>query len=173
MKPVEVPDHGARKRTRTYTTLEIFLYNARHLRFVTDEINKSIALYENDLSGLKAINYESPRVSGGSSSDLSSTVEKIEKTIKTMEAERIKALDNLLTMQCAVNYIADKLDDQKLRGVIIARYINCESWKCIAGKLTCAVSSVYKLHRKAIQTLNDERKEEIDRIIKIANGEEG
>ncbi|EHO63554.1 hypothetical protein [Dialister succinatiphilus] len=172
MSTVDLPGQGREKKTRGYTRVEIFLYNARHLRFVTDEISKSIKLYESDLSGLKALNYENPRISGGGSGDLSQTVERIEKTIDKMEHERIKALENLLTMQCAVQFIADKLDDQKLRGIIIARYINCESWKAIAGTLTCAVSSVYKLHRKAIQLLNDDYQEEVARIIRIANGEE-
>lgn len=172
MKPIDLPGHGPGKRTRTYTTVEIFLYNARHLKFVTDEISKSITLYEADLSGVKAMSYESPRISGGGNSDLSRTVERIEKTISSMEHERIKALENLLTMRCAVQFIADRLEDQKLRGVIIARYINCESWKSIASALTCAVSSVYKLHRKAIQQLNDEHKEEVDRIIRITNGQD-
>lgn len=157
-------------KTRDHTEVENFLYSTRNLQFTINEMKKTIELYKRDISGLKAVDYSKSKISGGGVHDVGDTVEKVEHTITKMLYDQLAALNRLMVMRMATQEIAALLhEDKTMQGLIVARYVNCRSWADIAHDLNYGIDNVYKIHRKAIQILNDEYQDRVRAIIKEAD----
>lgn len=81
---------------------------------------------------------------------------KLEDTVIKMvslEEEINHDIVRLLDMQNEISKCIDSIKDEKQHTVLELRYLAGKSWEEIAGELGCGIDNVYRLHRKALETI--------------------
>ena len=62
-------------------------------------------------------------------------------------------LDALYKTQQEISECIHKIENPVYRTLLIERYINCKKWEQIAEDMNYELSSVYKLHKKAVDAI--------------------
>jgi DNA-directed RNA polymerase specialized sigma subunit len=101
-----------------------------------------------ELMTIKGQRYDRPRVSGSKRSDLSDTVIKLEKYQDRVNNE----WDKLIDLRAQAAALLQELPD-KLRAIMIERYINHKSWDQVAAVHHYGWRHVLKLNNHAIDIL--------------------
>ena len=65
-----------------------------------------------------------------------------------------KRIDELYGVKRESHEAINTVEDPTLRTVLIAKYINCKSWKDIAGELYYSERQMYRLHSKALSKID-------------------
>lgn len=119
----------------------------KRLRDVEDEIE----LIENDMSGLKAIQYDKERVqTSPDDSRLEALYDKLvlkQKMQKELKQELIEIRQDVLN-------VVDDVADEELHGLLYYRYVRCCSWNEVANKIGYSVDHTRgHLHAKAVKII--------------------
>ena len=100
-----------------------------------------------DLMNLKAIEYDKDKVRNSHIGDLSDAIAALEKY-----AERVNAKwDELITMREEVKERIGEIADGRYREVLHRRYLQGESWECIAVGMGYAFRTVTWMHGRALK----------------------
>ena len=62
-----------------------------------------------------------------------------------------KRIDELYEYRQCMLRLINKLDNTVYRSLLIARYINCQTWEQVAEKISKSVRWTYKMHDKALK----------------------
>jgi DNA-directed RNA polymerase specialized sigma subunit len=108
-----------------------------------------------DMSYIHGLRYDRPHVTGGQHGDVSSTLEQIERLQASYEERLNSSLSRYVRDREAALEILDRLTDPIEKAVIERRYLSNDSWKEIAAALGYAVPSIYKIHRRAMNHLQE------------------
>lgn len=108
---------------------------------------------EKEMAAIKAVDYERPRVSGSSHSDLSDTVQRIlDKQAKMVEI--LITMTNRLTQLLTEAYsLLDLCTNAEQRAVLSYRYIHLMDTAQIRQKMHYGRTWIYLLERQAIQAI--------------------
>ena len=77
------------------------------------------------------------------------------KFINYAEATRLidQKIDDLYAYRLKMHRVIDMVDNSLYRAVLIARYINCDTWECIAERFNYDLRWIYRLHGKALKEI--------------------
>ena len=131
------------KKTKIYLK-QIYFLN-RDIERLNTEIN--------NITDVKAINYENERVqvSLSSSSNLDNTIIKLEE-LKKEKKDKL----SILTLKIEeIGKQIEKVKNAELREILSLRYICCLKFKDIADIMEFSVESIYKKHTKALKVLDN------------------
>lgn len=104
------------------------------------------------LSGLKSNSYsDTPTMGFGKSDKVAEVVLKI----VDLENEINKAIDNLVDLKTDAMNKIDSLEDNRYKFILTKKYLENESFEKIAVDLSLSWKWVHKLHKKALEELND------------------
>lgn len=145
-----------------YINAEEYLQDIRNLHFSIR--NKKTQLAELDKTiGISAIDYEAERINSSPRRDKLEMeaikhLEKREKIQRRLENDITEMLEK---QEKAVNYI-NMINSEEQQEVLIMRYIECMRWSEILDARECdSISSQYRLHRRALESLQKILKEGI------------
>lgn len=72
--------------------------------------------------------------------------------------ERIdKKIDELIACQARIFDLLTEIHDNTLYEIMVAYYVNCETWQHIAERINYSVRQVHRLHGKALAILENNR----------------
>lgn len=135
------------------------------VRDATRELKRLEQEYEqarNDILNLKAISYDTDKITGGKHGDLSDAIVKLEGY-----AQRIAAKwDELIKMREEAGRRIETLKDRRFQQVLKRRYLQEQPWEQIAYILGYDYRYVLKLHGKALQNFDMELKKDTERHIR-------
>lgn len=124
-------------------------------RAAFDLLKREYETAQKDMNYIHGPQYDRPHVSGGKHGDLSSTLEQIENLQASYTKRLNKALTRYMGDREKAVELLDMLEDPTEKAVIEQRYIFNDSWKEIAAALGYAVPSIYKIHRRAMNHLQE------------------
>lgn len=64
-------------------------------------------------------------------------------------------IDELCAVKAEITELIGRLDDPRLRTLLTARYISCLTFEQIASEMHYSVRSVLRLHRKALEKIDE------------------
>ncbi len=111
-------------------TAEEFLTAVYEQEFLLEALEGQLEKIRKEIYTVKGQRYDIPRVSGSKSSDLSDPVEKLMK----YEAKVNIEWDKMIDMRDQAAELLKEIQDNKIRAVMIERFINHRSWDQIAAK---------------------------------------
>ncbi len=115
----------------------------RELRAVEREYQRA----RDDITNLKAMEYDGDKVTGGKIGDLSDAIVTLEKY-----AERVNARwDELIAFREEAKKQLEQIKDWRYRAVLEQRYLLGESWEQIAVGMGYNYRWILRLHGKALQ----------------------
>lgn len=137
----------------TEKEIKDFLNQGRIKKLMKEELKKELNAIESDAQCLRAINYQNPKVSGGTISDISDVIiqkeramNNLEKKINRLEKEiyewKEQALDMILLC-----------DDELRQMILFERFIRCYTWGEIRMRHSYGKSNPYKICRKGIMEI--------------------
>ena len=131
---------------------------ARELKRLEQEYEQA----RNDILNLKAISYDTDKITCGKHCDLSDAIAKLEGY-----AQRISAKwDELIKMREEAGRRIETLKDRRFQQVLKRRYLQEQPWEQIAYILGYDYRYVLKLHGKALQNFDMELKKDTERHIR-------
>ncbi len=127
-----------------------FLKKVRSQEFILRAYEEELERVREDAAGIKSPSL-GERVQNGQKKDLSDAVERIE----TYEKKVRDAWGALMEMKEKAEAVIAREPDEKRRAVLYRRYILCERWEVIAGKMGFNVRHVYRLHDEGLADLEN------------------
>lgn len=116
---------------------------ARELKRLEQEYEQA----RDDILNLKAISYDTDKITGGKHCDLSDAIAKLEGY-----AQRIsEKWDELIKMRETAKKLIDTLKDGRYREVLTLRYLDGQSWEQVAVTMGYDYYHVHKLHGRALK----------------------
>ena len=91
----------------------------------------------------------SPSSGGGHSSGVSDKV-----GIATLEQEINAEIDELIRVKAEIEHTISAVADERLKLILIARYINCNRWEQIAVMQNIELRWLYRLHGRALSEVS-------------------
>lgn len=99
----------------------------------------------------KPIDYSGQRVQAGGGNS-----EEIRRVQYLSLCERVdRKIDELIVYQTEVFEMLTELHDNTLYAIMVAYYINCETWQHIAERTNYSVRQIHRLHGKALTILEN------------------
>ena len=95
----------------------------------------------------------SPSSGGGHSSGVSDKVGMAVAKIATLEQEISAEIDELIRVKAEIGRTISAVADERLRLILIARYINCMRWEQIAVTQNIDLRWLYRLHGQALREI--------------------
>ena len=95
----------------------------------------------------------SPSSGGGHSSGVSDKVGMAVAKIATLEQEISAEIDELIRVKAEIGRTISAVADERLRLILIARYINCMRWEQIAVTQNIDLRWLYRLHGRALREI--------------------
>lgn len=92
----------------------------------------------------------SPSSGGGHSSGVSDKVGMAVAKIATLEQEINAEIDELIRVKAEIEHTISAVADERLRLILIARYINCKTFEYIACEMHYSYKQICRLHGKAL-----------------------
>lgn len=96
----------------------------------------------------------SPSSGGGHSSGVSDKVGTAVAKIATLEQEINTEIDELIRVKAEIEHTISAVADERLRLILIARYINCNRWEQIAVMQNIELRWLYRLHGRALSEIS-------------------
>lgn len=96
----------------------------------------------------------SPSSGGGHSSGVSDKVGMAVAKIATLEQEINAEIDELIRVKAEIERTVSAVSDERLRLILIARYINCNRWEQIAVMQNIELRWLYRLHGRALSEVS-------------------
>lgn len=96
----------------------------------------------------------SPSSSGGHNSGVSDKVGMAVAKIATLEQEINAEIDELIGVKAEIEHTISAVADERLRLILIARYINCNRWEQIAVMQNIELRWLYRLHGRALSEVS-------------------
>lgn len=148
------------------TEIEIFLADMHGLHIELTERLEELKREENAPAvDVKAINYDTPHVSGGQISDLSDAIIQKDRKVAKLKQECQASIDRLKDKRLILDKLLKLLIGGDVRGIILARYMNNKEWAVIANQYHYSERHVKRIHNQAIKDWNQNHSEEVHRII--------
>ncbi len=97
----------------------------------------------------------SPSSGGGHSSGVSDKVGMAVAKIATLEQEINAEIDELIRVKAEIEHTISAVADERLRLILIARYINCKTFEYIACEMHYSYKQICRLHGKALLRVQD------------------
>jgi hypothetical protein len=69
------------------------------------------------------------------------------------EEELNAEIDELVDLKSEIRHIVDAVENPELRFILEERYLCFCSWEKIAADMDYGIDNVFKLHRKALETI--------------------
>lgn len=69
----------------------------------------------------------------------------------TTEIDR--KIDELYSYRCEIHRLINTIDNSIYRAVLIARYINCDTWEKIAENMGYNIRHIYRIHGQALRKI--------------------
>ncbi len=129
-------------------TVKEFLQKGRQLNFELNELKAARAVAFGKACSVSIQSYEEKiHTDSGNSSEAKFT------TLADYSIEIDKRIKELSDYRGKMLRLINTLDDSTCRAVLIARYINCQSWNNIADVMHYTVRNVFILHKTALAAL--------------------
>lgn len=96
----------------------------------------------------------SPSSGGGHSSGVSDKVGMAVAKIATLEQEINAEIYELIRVKAEIEHTISAVADERLRLILIARYINCNRWEQIAVMQNIELRWLYRLHGRALSEIS-------------------
>lgn len=137
-----------------------FLERARHL---DDAINSQVA----ELSHLRELSLKI----GGSrleervthSNPTEAPYAKWVESIVDKEREINAEIDRLVAVKMEISNFIDKIDNPEWKCLLRNRYVMCRSWIDVAAEMHYGLSSVYRIHKKILDSLENNPKMRVNK----------
>lgn len=97
----------------------------------------------------------SPSSGGGHSSGVSDKVGTAVAKIATLEQEINAEIDELIRVKAEIERTVSAVSAERLRLILIARYINCKTFEYIACEMHYSYKQICRLHGKALLRMQD------------------
>lgn len=110
--------------------------------------------YTDEQSWKKVATNISPSSGGGHSSGVSDKVGTAVAKIATLEQEINTEIDELIRVKAEIEHTISAVADERLRLILIARYINCNRWEQIAVMQNIELRWLYRLHGRALSEIS-------------------
>lgn len=147
------------------TEIEIFLKSVAGLKMIVESTEAEIKMRQSEVSTLKGIRYDLPRVSGGRSSDLSDKVIAKEREIERLTNNLVTDIEELNKRRAKLHKLIALLHTAEMKSVIQYRYILGYSWNEIAERLHFTDRNTRYIHNKAINSWNNEYSDTVKKIL--------
>ena len=76
--------------------------------------------------------------------------------VDELERDIIKETNTLVMKKTAIYNQIEKINDDRHREILFARYVLCWRWEDIAAKMNLDIRWVYRLHGAALQSFHDQ-----------------
>ncbi|AME02676.1 hypothetical protein [Selenomonas sp. oral taxon 136] len=116
----------------------------RDLKLLEQEYEQAKA----NILHLKAIQYDTNKVSGGKIGDLSDAIVALEKYAEEINIQ----LDCLIALRKEVRVQIEQIPDGRYRAILLGRYLCGQSWEQVAVGLGYTYRHVLWMHGKALQS---------------------
>ena len=123
-----------------------------------EELDLQLEQLGKDEIYIRAIDYEKPAVSGGTTSDLSDVVARKEEAMKKLKKSIIEVKEEILRWKNEVLTMTQLCENDVQAGVLIAKFINGKSWKEIQREYHYSESQPYVICRQAIAAIASKHK---------------
>lgn len=147
------------------TEIEIFLKSVVGLKMIVESTEAEIKMRQGEVSTLKGIRYDLPRVSGGRSSDLSDKVIAKEREIERLTSNLVTDIEELNIRRKKLHELIALLPTAEMKSVIQYRYILGYSWNETAERLHFTDRNARYIHYKAINSWNNEYSDTVKKIL--------
>ena len=74
------------------------------------------------------------------------------------EKEVNEKIDRLVAIKMEISDFIDKVQNARWQRLLRTRYVMCKSWPDVAVEMNCGLSTVFWLHKKILQNLENESK---------------
>ena len=102
---------------------------------VLESLKRQRAMLFDDNTGLKAIRYDSDKVTGGKQTDLSLVIEQIEQKRKKIGELISHQQARVAEHRLAAYIILEKVQDSRWKSALQEHYLYCVPWSEVAGRL--------------------------------------
>lgn len=123
-----------------------------------EELDLQLKQLEEGENYIKAIDYEKPTVSGGTTSDLSSIVAQQEEAAKRLKKSIIETTKEILWWKNEVLAMTRFCNNDVQAGILIAKFVNEKSWKEIQKEYRYSESQPYVICRQAVAEIANKYK---------------
>ena len=110
-----------------------------------------------DISTVKAIDYETARVTGGCQSDIGKLLERAQERCNRLDKEIAKAIEELNESREQAHYLLSLCENEIQKGVLIDRYLRCLQWNVISEKCHYSENQLYRIRNDACKVIAEKK----------------
>lgn len=137
----------------TENDVKNFFERIRKQQGYKDSLEQERKAVWNDISTIKAIDYEKARVTGGTQSDIGKMLERADERCDRVDKEVVRAIEELNKLRERAHELLLLCENELQKGVLIDRYLRCLRWDAIGTKYHYSENQLYRIRNDACKSI--------------------
>jgi hypothetical protein len=130
-------------------TVKDYLLRIRAQEYTLRSVEQELSRLDYEAFHLKSTKI-GEKIQTSHQADLSEIVEKLESYRQIVNEEWDKLIDMRIEARGLINHLTDEAE----KGLILRRYLQCETWDAISHEMHMALRTVFRVHGQALQNLD-------------------